>query len=115
MAWLRRVSGRMIAAFTVPLIVFCVVGAFAYRNAGTLEETTGSVAHTYQVLSALDAITSTLKDAETGQRGYLITGEDRYLEPYTAAVAAIDGRIQTVADLTADNPAQQERIARLRP
>ncbi|GAA0954187.1 methyl-accepting chemotaxis protein [Virgisporangium aurantiacum] len=115
MGLLRRVSGRLVAAFAVPLVVLCVVGALAYRNTGTLEETTGSVSHTYQVLSALDVITSTLKDAETGQRGYLITGEDRYLEPYTAALAAIEGRIQAVADLTADNPAQQERIATLRP
>ena len=115
MGRLRRVSGRLMAAFAVPLVVFCVVGAFAYRNTGTLEETNGFVAHTYEVLAALDEISSTLKDAETGQRGYLITGEDRYLEPYTAAEAAIEGRIQALAELTADNPAQQERISRLRP
>jgi methyl-accepting chemotaxis protein len=115
MGWLRRVSGRLVSAFVVPLVLFCVVGALAYRNTGTLEETNGSVAHTYEVLAALDAIASTLKDAETGQRGYLITGEDRYLAPYTSALAAIDDRIQAVADLTADNPAQQERISRLRP
>ena len=40
------------------------------------------VAHTHEVLDALEQLISTLKDAETGQRGYLITGEPRYLDPY---------------------------------
>ena len=51
-----------------------------------------------------------MKDSETGQRGYLITGEDRYLEPYNAAVAAIQDRVQRFKHLTEDNPRQQARI-----
>jgi PAS domain S-box-containing protein len=51
-----------------------------------------------------------MKDSETGQRGYLITGEDRYLEPYNAAVAVIQDRVQRFKHLTEDNPRQQARI-----
>jgi methyl-accepting chemotaxis protein len=112
---MRRVGARLVAAFAVPLIVLCVVGAFAYRNTGTLEENSGKVTHTYQVLEGLEEITGALKDAETGQRGYLITGEDSYLAPYDAAKTQISDRIDTVARLTADNPAQQQRITQLRP
>ncbi|MFI7540717.1 methyl-accepting chemotaxis protein [Actinoplanes sp. NPDC049599] len=112
---MHRIKYRLVAAFTVPLLVLCVVGWLAHRNTGTLENTSGQVTHTYQVLGALDTVTSTLKDAETGQRGYLITGEDRYLTPYQDALRSIDPAIGAVASLTSDNAAQQERIATLRP
>jgi methyl-accepting chemotaxis protein len=115
MNWMHRVTTRLVGAFAVPLVVLCAVGALAYRNTDTLEYNSGRVVHTYQVLQALDDITSTLKDAETGQRGYLITGQDGYLAPYTTAKDAITAEIDAVAGLTADNRAQQERIAKLRP
>ncbi len=115
MGWLHRVNTRLVGAFVVPLAVLSVVGVLAYRNTGTLEHNSNMVNHTYQVVGAVEEVTGTLKDAETGQRGYLITGEDRYLEPYQNAKAAIDAKIQAVATLTSDNPAQQQRIADLRP
>ena len=68
------------------------------------------VAHTDEVLDALEGVVSTMKDCETGQRGYLITGEDRYLEPYNVAVTAIQDRVQRLKQLTEDNPRQQARI-----
>ena len=115
MGWLYRVNTRLLAAFAVPLVVLTVVGTLAYRNTGTLERNSDLVKHTYVVMGAVEEVTGTLKDAETGQRGYLITGEDRYLEPYQNASAAIDAKIQAVAALTSDNAAQQQRIAQLRP
>src|SRR3954470_23839055 len=106
MSWVHRVNSRLLGAFAVPLVALSVVGVLNYRNTDTLETNSGQVQHTYQVIGGVDAITGALKDAETGQRGYLVTGEDRYLEPYTAAKAGIDEKIQNVASLTSDNPAQ---------
>jgi len=84
-------------------------------------ETAGTwVAHTYAVSSDLNACLGTLVDAETGQRGFLITGDDSYLAPYRASVSTIDTRMQHLADLTRDNPEQQtdirelERLARVK-
>ena len=57
---------------------------------------------------------STVKDAETGQRGYLITGETRYLEPYESAVATVRDRMGRLERLTADNPDQRARLDDLR-
>jgi methyl-accepting chemotaxis protein len=105
----------LVIAFMAPLIVLIAVGVVTDRNTTTLERNSGMVEHTYQVLRGLDAIASTLKDAETGQRGYIVTGEDRYLAPYQQAFTAIDGEIGRVASLTSDNPSQQQRIATLRP
>ncbi|HEX4607858.1 MAG TPA: CHASE3 domain-containing protein [Urbifossiella sp.] len=56
---------------------------------------------------------SLLKDAETGQRGYLITGDAAYLQPYEATVENARGGGRRLRELTADNPAQQARAGAL--
>ena len=50
-----------------------------------LTKTSYAVTHTYMVLERLAALLSVLKDAETGQRGFVITGDEAYLEPYVKA------------------------------
>jgi signal transduction histidine kinase len=86
----------------------------AYYNTRQLHDDSGQVAHTHEVLDALDDLLSTVKDAETGQRGFLITGESRYLKPYDDAVATVPGKIERVERLTEDNASQRDRIPRLR-
>ena len=108
------IGRRLVAGFTAALVLLAVVGFVSYRNAGTMRDTSEMVTHTYQVLAAVDTIESTLKDAETGQRGYVLTGVDSYLAPYTEAKGAIDGTIDAFAELTSDNAGQQERAEELR-
>src|ERR1700744_2247299 len=62
----------------------------------------------------LDELLSTIKDAETGQRGYLLTNNDRYLEPYNAALPVATAELDQLAELTRDNPNQQARIPQLK-
>jgi CHASE3 domain sensor protein len=71
------------------------------------------VSHTNEVLTRLEAVLSTLKDAETGQRGYLLAGEASYLEPYREAVDRLPGQIAALRQLTLDNPPQTARVLRL--
>jgi CHASE3 domain sensor protein len=52
-------------------------------------------------------------DAETGQRGYLLTGEESYLEPYSSAVAALPGEFATLRGLIANRPQQKKRLEAL--
>jgi PAS domain S-box-containing protein len=107
-AFLKRVA--VIAGFSAMLIL--VAGnAFIVRN--QLQVVIGSqelVAHTREVLFGLERVESLLKDAETGQRGFLYTGEQRYLFPYKTALSQIEPQIDAVAQLTADNPRQQALI-----
>ena len=70
--------------------------------------------HTQQVLFELSQTESLVKDAETGQRGFLYTGDPKYLTPYDLAVGEVTGHIDRLAELTADNPRQQARISELR-
>src|SRR5262249_42011634 len=71
--------------------------------------------HTYQVLATLKDLTGEIGNAETGQRGYLLTGKEQYLEPHRVAVKAIDVKLQQLRALTADNAKQQYRIEQLTP
>lgn len=74
-----------------------------------------SVSHTREVQTQLTLLLSTLQDAETGQRGYLLTGLDEYLEPYESAQLVIAGVVAELRSLTADNPRQHERLALIEP
>lgn len=71
--------------------------------------------HTYKVLESSDIFLSTMKDAETGQRGYLLTGNKSYLEPFLDAQKIIHVQLDELRRLTNDNPDQQQRLARLAP
>lgn len=73
------------------------------------------VNHTRQVLFELERTETLLKDAEAGQLGFLYTGDPRYLKPYSLAIAQVRPQINDLAQLTADNPRQQEHIRALRP
>ncbi len=85
-----------------------------HRSTRTLYETATLVSHTHAVMGALDRVLTSVVDAETGERGYLITGDERYLEPYRASEAQLAGDVESVAALIADNPAQIAALAALR-
>ncbi|PHQ78513.1 MAG: hypothetical protein COB66_08765 [Coxiella sp. (in: Bacteria)] len=106
---------KMFVAFLFVFIALLAVGIVSYVNTETLLNAAGRVTHTHKVLDGLHKILSLLQDAETGQRGFLITGEQRYLAPYVAALPAIKKEIAHVKALTSDNNNQQERITELTP
>ena len=93
------------------LVVAFLVTLISLRN---VYDTTGAVTHTQAVIGALQRLTATAVDAETGERGYIITGREAYLEPYERARAALAATLTQVRALTADNPAQQDDVERLR-
>ena len=97
------------------LLFFALSGTLAYSNIQGLRADTARVVHTHEVITELSTMLAAIQDAETGQRGYLLTGVARYLQPYEDARgrAAISlGRIEA---LVADNPAQQARLRQLKP
>ena len=104
----RLVAGFGLAGLTLLLVIFV-----SYRNIVGLIENDALVEHSHQVRVELADLLSELKDAETGQRGYLLTGVDSYLQPYETALPEIKTTFANVATLTADNPLQKPRLARL--
>lgn len=104
--------GTLVGLFLAVAAVL-LVGFFSYSALQSRSNSAELVTHTFNVIARLESVLSVLKDVETGQRGYLLTGTDAYLEPYTNARIALPGEIAGVHDLTRDNPEQQRKIDRL--
>lgn len=96
------------------ILFFIVFGWISFRNASFLYDDAQQVAHTHQVIVSLGNILSLMKDAETGQRGFLLTNGSSYLAPFNAAHADIDEAMALTQDLTRDNPIQQGLIQQLK-
>ena len=109
------IGKKIIAGFVAPLVILLAVVGIGYWTTYRLIDTAGWVAHSHQVLENLEALLSTLKDAETGQRGYLLTDKESYLEPYLAAHEAWEPTYNSLVMLTNDNEEQQARLKELKP
>src|ERR1700690_1717630 len=72
------------------------------------------VLHSLEVRAQLTRVLSLVQSAETGQRGYLLTGRDIYLTPYQTALERLPPTLDYVQNLVSDNPAQLQDIAQLR-
>jgi PAS domain S-box-containing protein len=108
-------SNRGLAVAVGVLAALLLADAWlSYRNTRDLNDRAGWVSHTLEVQEALAELRAAVTDAETNARAYIVTGDDSSLVPYRAAAVAVGGRIDRVAELTADNPAQQARLPRLR-
>ena len=103
--------GKKIAfGFAVSFVLLLGIGAVAYRSIDALTKTSYSVTHTHIVLEHVAGLIGQLKDAETGQRGFVITGDESYLEPYQTANASLPKVLKDLRELTVDNASQQKRI-----
>jgi signal transduction histidine kinase len=100
-------------SFTLILALLIVSAVLSYRNTRQLVEADLMMDHTHRVISRLEAVLSTLKDAETGQRGFIITQEEPYLQPYREAVERVHDELSRLKELTSDNHEQQERLVLL--
>ena len=113
MRW--SIGKKIGSGFGLALLALTIVGAVSYDGTSKLIDSAAWVRHTREVLEGLDELLSAMKDAETGQRGYIITGEARYLEPYQGAREAVDQKLKYLLESTADNPIQQRRLAAIEP
>jgi len=96
-------------------VLFVAANAWmALRSVTSLESSQHWVDHTWEVIAQVELIMSSTKDAETGGRGYLITGERRFLEPYRKATQELPDELDRFEQLTADNPAQKPRAIQMR-
>lgn len=110
----RRTGAELYIGIAAVLLLIVASGVVSYLNTRTLKLDAQQITHSHEVLSTLDELLSLTKDAETGQRGYLLTGDGRYLEPYTSAVTRLEGRLRELERQTLDNEVQQARIPELR-
>jgi methyl-accepting chemotaxis protein len=109
------VARRLIAGFMLAALTVLAIGIVSYRNASRLIENDGWVAHTHQVRTDLALLLAQLRDAEVGERGFIITGDETVLAPYQRALGPLKATLADVRKLTADNPDQQRRLGIIAP
>ena len=102
--WLRALA----------LVCLAAVGIASYLSVRHLRTTAGWVGHTHQVLTDLDHLLSLVTEAETAERGYVITADQDYLTTYRAAADRAEQVQQELRHLTADNSSQQQRLQHLK-
>src|SRR4051812_19107299 len=93
--------------WSIVLLLGTLAAASSYVSGGRYLATVAAVEQTMAVQSEIDATLSLLKDAETGHRGYLLTGDDAFLEPFQTAVAGIPTHLGALALATSNEPAQR--------
>ena len=107
------ISRKLMAAFAAVVVVILASGAIVYDRLLLIEEAKNARVHTTDVLETLHDAMDAMVDQETGVRGYLITGDEKFLEPYHRGGNAYIAAIRKLRDLTSDNPAQQSRLDEL--
>jgi methyl-accepting chemotaxis protein len=103
------------SGFALAGLVLLVMAQVGFRSSESLIENDRWVEHTHAVRTTLAHLLSELKDNETGARGFVITAEDSFLEPYRASLEAVREALAQVRSLTSDNPLQQRRLDALGP
>ncbi|MGH2898033.1 MAG: CHASE3 domain-containing protein, partial [Solirubrobacteraceae bacterium] len=106
----RKLGG----GFAVSAIALAIVAVTGFRSNRTLITNDEWVSHSHLVRRQIAALITHIVDAESGQRGYVLTGRDAFLEPYTIALPAIEKTFAELHQLTADNPNQTRRLEALR-
>jgi methyl-accepting chemotaxis protein len=108
--------GKKVAAgFGLAFVLLAGIGAVAYRSIDALTRTSYLVAHSHSVLEHLAGVLSSLKDGETGERGFVITADASFLEPYTEAPNGNAKLMKELRELSADNPRQQKLLDETEP
>lgn len=96
--------------YGISILLLLIVGGFSYFTIINLQSSNYAVEHSNVVIRKLEATISIMKDAETGQRGYLLTDQANFLEPYHGAYEKAMALVKEVKDLTNDNQEQQRNI-----
>jgi CHASE3 domain sensor protein len=100
--------------FGISLVLLVISSVASYLSIQKLLDSTKMVKHTDEVILNVENILSTLKDAETGQRGFLLTGDYKFLEPYNGSYQRAISSAEKVQQMTVDNPVQQDNIFQLK-
>lgn len=105
---------KNVASVILSVALLALVLWMAHLSLREVQETSDLSHNTQEVRVALEAVSESLLKMETGQRGFLLTGQDAYLEPYRTGVASLDPQLQHLEQLIADNDQQTQRLSALR-
>jgi len=97
---------KILLGFCIPLTLFTIISITVYYSISNLLETSKWVKHTHKVISGAKELEKLMINMETGERGFLITGKEVFLEPFNQAKKVWNDEIKQLKDLVQDNPPQ---------
>ncbi len=106
---------NLIVSTVISLLILIVSSTASYFSIKNLLESNQLVNHTHEVIYNINKAQFTMTDAQTGMRGYLITGREDFLRSYNDAEALTDVSLEKLEVLTTDNPQQQVTLNKLKP
>jgi PAS domain S-box-containing protein len=109
----RLLPTKTLAGYWVAIVAVVAVALFSYGALRGSEGTADRVAQSLEAIEQLQSVPSSIKDAETGERGFLLGGDESYLRPYTNAETALRQEIAGARALLTGNPAQEQRLGEL--
>ncbi len=109
------VEDAIAAGLWVAMGILALLSASDYWSTTTFLASSERVNHAHEVVEQLDHLLAQITDAESGQRGYLVTGSAGYLAPYEDAKTHIADTLRAIRELTADDEVQREQLDQLAP
>lgn len=105
---------RILAVFSVTVVVLVVLGVFSVTSMQRLIQTARLLSHSSRVITTAELVTKSMVDIETGQRGYVITANEQYLEPFYESSGKVERYLHALDSLIAGNVSQKEKVDTLR-
>jgi signal transduction histidine kinase/CheY-like chemotaxis protein/CHASE3 domain sensor protein len=99
--------------FVIAVVAVILIAFFSYQSLQTRSASAERVTQTQEVMLLVESLNSLIRDAETGQRGFLLTNDEGYLQPYNDARSALRGVLTGVRERITENPRQLQRLDQL--
>ena len=104
-----KLGKKIFSGYILILTLMAVISIVVYFSISSIVDSSKWVNHTYEVIRTGEHVSGAMVDMETGQRGFMVTGKDEYLEPYNNGIKQFDKLIKEGQALTRDNPTQVKR------
>ncbi|WP_395020005.1 methyl-accepting chemotaxis protein [Dongia sp.] len=105
-----KIGRKLAASFAVLVVLTAVVSTIIYSQVAFVQKSIGWTTHTYVVLGEIDTMVGAMVNQETGVRGYLVSGDTGFLEPYNNGKKQFDASFEKLKHETSDNAEQQARL-----
>ena len=107
---IKRNSTALLTVLVISIFILFLSASISYKQFQALTVSEKLVIHSHKVIQTVFELSAYIKDAETGQRGFLLTGDTAFLEPYTIALDKIDNAINKLKALEPNNFKEQKKI-----
>ena len=108
-------ANKTLFGFSLSIILILFIGVSSYLVIQRYDDNTLWVNHTYEVLNTVDDLDKAILSAENNSRGYVLSGDDRFLAMFNGSSQRIEYLLDHFQSLTGDNPVQTRRVELLRP